>query len=111
MFALYSPWRFALAGHTGSGVGSVCEPEQVGHACLGARPKALDFISKRIYILMVISIYRKILIAFDRDLLKRVDREARLQKLDRSKFVRKALAAYIVSEEFRRAEGPTDVED
>jgi metal-responsive CopG/Arc/MetJ family transcriptional regulator len=60
---------------------------------------------------MMINIYRKILIAFDRDLRKQVNREARLQKLDRSKFVRKALAAYIVSEEFRRAEGLTDEEE
>jgi metal-responsive CopG/Arc/MetJ family transcriptional regulator len=53
-------------------------------------------------------IYRKILIGFEKDLLKRVDREAKLHKLDRNKFVRKAVLAYIVSEEFRRASGEQD---
>ncbi len=49
------------------------------------------------------SIYRKILIGFDKELLKRLDAERRLQKLDRAKFIRKAVLAYVVSEEFRRA--------
>lgn len=52
---------------------------------------------------MVKTIYR-LLVAFDRDLLKRIDRERKLEKLDRTKFIRKAVTAYIVSEEFRRAE-------
>ena len=51
------------------------------------------------------SIYHKILLAFDIDLLKRIDRERKLQKLDRTKFIRKAVKAYVVSEEFRRASG------
>ena len=51
------------------------------------------------------NIYRKILVAFDKDLLKRIDTERKFQKLDRTKFIRKAVKAYIVSEEFRRASG------
>jgi metal-responsive CopG/Arc/MetJ family transcriptional regulator len=50
------------------------------------------------------SIYHKLLVAFDVKLLRRIDRERKLQKLDRTKFIRKAITAYIVSEEFRRAE-------
>jgi len=49
------------------------------------------------------SIYRKILVAFDTDLLKRIERERKIQKLDRTKFIRQAVTAYIVNEEFRRA--------
>jgi len=40
---------------------------------------------------VVKSIYRKILVAFDLDLLKRIDRERKLQGLDRTKFVRQAV--------------------
>lgn len=58
-----------------------------------------------VYTLNVKSIYRKILVAFDADLLRRIERERRLQKLDRTKFIRKAVKAYVVSEEFRRASG------
>ena len=54
------------------------------------------------------NIYRKILIGFDKELLHRVNREARSQRLDRTKFIRKAIRAYIVSEEFRRASGVED---
>ncbi len=49
------------------------------------------------------SIYHKILVAFDGNLLKRIERERKLQKLDRTKFIRRAVTAYIVNEEFRRA--------
>ena len=52
---------------------------------------------------MARSIYRKKLIAFDKDLLKRIERERKLQKLDFTKFVRKAIQQYIVSLEFNRA--------
>jgi hypothetical protein len=60
---------------------------------------------EKVYRMATRSIYRKILIAFDNDLLNRIDRERRLQKLDRTKFIRKAVKAYVVSEEFRRASG------
>lgn len=54
---------------------------------------------------MMKKIYRKILVGFDKDLFKRIDRESKMQKLNRNKFIRKAIKAYILSEEFSRAEG------
>jgi metal-responsive CopG/Arc/MetJ family transcriptional regulator len=66
---------------------------------------------KGVYTLNVKSIYYRILIAFDKELLKRIDRERKLQKLDRTKFIRKAVKAYVVSEEFRRASGEHNDQD
>jgi metal-responsive CopG/Arc/MetJ family transcriptional regulator len=49
------------------------------------------------------SIYRKILVGFDKELLNRLDAERKLLKLDRTKFIRKAVLTFIVSQKFKRA--------
>ena len=48
------------------------------------------------------AIYRKLLLALDADLLKRIDRERKLQGLDRTNFIRRAITKYILSLEAHR---------